>query len=635
MAYLGNNQRRHIWGDFSKTIVSDCSHSRCATLKVSRSPRGGPFAVEVRSRPSGNVVSLQRFGRGGGGRPLVKFRTRATFDPSAKVSEEGSGVSLEACDSPATSSLTGSLLFRSGLCEAGVCVASFSSARSCTVKCRECDSAQGRGKREIPDKTHRPAASSGTLLPRENAGATMEVIDDGVATAYLLHVYQGLHVGSVADTAVACRSSRGAPVSSPRLQFRRVSPSRLTSSSRWADRRNMRRVLESLPPVKRSSAADAAERLRKMCQVEPLRACVYNIVTRSLLRIPRERGKVKDSSYMIAVAANQRPADSSVAATDTWRPRVPSSRLRKSDSLSGPSRKCPASKGPGHKQVGGCLIRRRDNAFQRELQDLQDRNMRAMNHTRTARGTKCAGTEFFLLKQAYVCQPYLAPNCLPRLLGTPRLQEVLASRQPLHKSISLVVEWVHCCDWGSYLLRTIRHAPTERMLQTVVRQLLSCKGNLLCRLAYLLIFRLLHQAFYQIRHQKKSAVACSKDPSQHSPGVISGNHVKPKSEWLDRESNPVASRMRVQTPQCYRVLRASSRTVDLTRRVSRPLVDSYHKHLVRTSLRPCTQLDGLRQRLLATGPLRCAECPNPQNILALRVCSSAPQQEEEEEDEGS
>ncbi|KAJ8881529.1 hypothetical protein PR048_018011, partial [Dryococelus australis] len=37
---------------------------------------------------------------------------------------------------------------------------------------------------------------------------------------------------------------------------------------------------------------------------------------------------------------------------------------------------------------------------------------------------------------------------------------------------------------------------------------------------------------------KYSAITFVRDPSQHSPGAISGNHGKQKSEWPDRESNP-------------------------------------------------------------------------------------------------
>ncbi|KAJ8867448.1 hypothetical protein PR048_031250 [Dryococelus australis] len=44
---------------------------------------------------------------------------------------------------------------------------------------------------------------------------------------------------------------------------------------------------------------------------------------------------------------------------------------------------------------------------------------------------------------------------------------------------------------------------------------------------------------------KESAMAFVRDPSHHSPGVISGNHGKPKSGWPDRESNTWSSRMRV------------------------------------------------------------------------------------------
>ncbi|KAJ8869725.1 hypothetical protein PR048_028720 [Dryococelus australis] len=40
------------------------------------------------------------------------------------------------------------------------------------------------------------------------------------------------------------------------------------------------------------------------------------------------------------------------------------------------------------------------------------------------------------------------------------------------------------------------------------------------------------------RNGKESAMAFVRDPSQHSPGVISENHGKPKSGWPDREPNP-------------------------------------------------------------------------------------------------
>ncbi|KAJ8897587.1 hypothetical protein PR048_002936 [Dryococelus australis] len=40
---------------------------------------------------------------------------------------------------------------------------------------------------------------------------------------------------------------------------------------------------------------------------------------------------------------------------------------------------------------------------------------------------------------------------------------------------------------------------------------------------------------------KESAMAFVRDPSQHSPGVISENHGKPKSGWPDRELNPAGT----------------------------------------------------------------------------------------------
>ncbi|KAJ8898465.1 hypothetical protein PR048_003825 [Dryococelus australis] len=40
------------------------------------------------------------------------------------------------------------------------------------------------------------------------------------------------------------------------------------------------------------------------------------------------------------------------------------------------------------------------------------------------------------------------------------------------------------------------------------------------------------------RNGKESAMAFVGDSSQHSPGVVSGNHGKPKSGWSDRDSNP-------------------------------------------------------------------------------------------------
>ncbi|KAJ8866878.1 hypothetical protein PR048_032740 [Dryococelus australis] len=40
------------------------------------------------------------------------------------------------------------------------------------------------------------------------------------------------------------------------------------------------------------------------------------------------------------------------------------------------------------------------------------------------------------------------------------------------------------------------------------------------------------------RNGKESAMAFVRDPYQHSSGVISGNHGKPKQGWQDRESNP-------------------------------------------------------------------------------------------------
>ncbi|KAJ8881488.1 hypothetical protein PR048_017969 [Dryococelus australis] len=43
---------------------------------------------------------------------------------------------------------------------------------------------------------------------------------------------------------------------------------------------------------------------------------------------------------------------------------------------------------------------------------------------------------------------------------------------------------------------------------------------------------------YWGRNGKESAMVFDRDPSQHSPGVISGNHGNPKSGWPDRESNP-------------------------------------------------------------------------------------------------
>ncbi|KAJ8893688.1 hypothetical protein PR048_006288 [Dryococelus australis] len=43
------------------------------------------------------------------------------------------------------------------------------------------------------------------------------------------------------------------------------------------------------------------------------------------------------------------------------------------------------------------------------------------------------------------------------------------------------------------------------------------------------------------RTGKESAMAFVRDPSHHSPGIISGNHGKPKSGWSDLESNPCPS----------------------------------------------------------------------------------------------
>ncbi|KAJ8897638.1 hypothetical protein PR048_002987 [Dryococelus australis] len=40
------------------------------------------------------------------------------------------------------------------------------------------------------------------------------------------------------------------------------------------------------------------------------------------------------------------------------------------------------------------------------------------------------------------------------------------------------------------------------------------------------------------RNGKESAMASVRDPYQHLPGMISGNHAKPKSGWLDRKPNP-------------------------------------------------------------------------------------------------
>ncbi|KAJ8891894.1 hypothetical protein PR048_004450 [Dryococelus australis] len=40
------------------------------------------------------------------------------------------------------------------------------------------------------------------------------------------------------------------------------------------------------------------------------------------------------------------------------------------------------------------------------------------------------------------------------------------------------------------------------------------------------------------RHGEESTMVFVRDPSQHSPGVISGNHGNPESEWPDRELNP-------------------------------------------------------------------------------------------------
>ncbi|KAJ8890125.1 hypothetical protein PR048_009632 [Dryococelus australis] len=40
------------------------------------------------------------------------------------------------------------------------------------------------------------------------------------------------------------------------------------------------------------------------------------------------------------------------------------------------------------------------------------------------------------------------------------------------------------------------------------------------------------------RNGKESVMAFVGDPSQHSPGVIPENHGRPKSGWLNRESNP-------------------------------------------------------------------------------------------------
>ncbi|KAJ8897704.1 hypothetical protein PR048_003054 [Dryococelus australis] len=51
------------------------------------------------------------------------------------------------------------------------------------------------------------------------------------------------------------------------------------------------------------------------------------------------------------------------------------------------------------------------------------------------------------------------------------------------------------------------------------------------------------------RNREESAMAFLKDPFQHSPGVISGNH-KPKSGWPDWESNPGLPNA---SPDSYRV----------------------------------------------------------------------------------
>ncbi|KAJ8883549.1 hypothetical protein PR048_015393 [Dryococelus australis] len=55
---------------------------------------------------------------------------------------------------------------------------------------------------------------------------------------------------------------------------------------------------------------------------------------------------------------------------------------------------------------------------------------------------------------------------------------------------------------------------------------------------------------------RKSAVVFVRGPSQHSPGVISGNHGKPwKLEWLDRESKPGSPECesRMPNPEGYTV----------------------------------------------------------------------------------
>ncbi|KAJ8882375.1 hypothetical protein PR048_014179 [Dryococelus australis] len=55
---------------------------------------------------------------------------------------------------------------------------------------------------------------------------------------------------------------------------------------------------------------------------------------------------------------------------------------------------------------------------------------------------------------------------------------------------------------------------------------------------------------------KESAMAFVKDPFQHSSGVISGNHRKPKSGWPDRETNPVHPNTRSVVYHCAALLGA-------------------------------------------------------------------------------
>ncbi|KAJ8887794.1 hypothetical protein PR048_014012 [Dryococelus australis] len=79
--------------------------------------------------------------------------------------------------------------------------------------------------------------------------------------------------------------------------------------------------------------------------------------------------------------------------------------------------------------------------------------------------------------------------------------------------------------------------------------------------------------------------------------------------------------------QCSRVIQAPSCTVGFTRWVKRPLVHSNREHLVRSrskSLRARTQLDGLRQRLLTAGPWQQISCriPSPRIFCNSRAAPS-------------